>query len=81
LERACKGVDAIETYFIATTKAIVSCTFDITDVSILEGNYEGNDYFRYDPMSFLGVVKHYPDLVTSTANFIPSFCEAVWIGW
>ena len=38
-----KGVDAIESYFIATTKAIVSCTFDITDVSIHEGNY----YFRW----------------------------------
>lgn len=38
-----KGVEAIETYFIATTKAIVSCTFDITDVSIHEGNY----YFRW----------------------------------
>jgi hypothetical protein len=38
-----KGVDAIETYFIATTKAIVSCTFDITDVIIHEGNY----YFRW----------------------------------
>jgi hypothetical protein len=38
-----KGVDAIESYFIATTEAIVSCTFDITDVSIHEGNY----YFRW----------------------------------
>jgi hypothetical protein len=38
-----KGVDAIETYFIATTKAVVSCTFDITDVMIHEGNY----YFRW----------------------------------
>ena len=38
-----KGVEAIETYFIATTKAIVSCTFDITDVSVHEGNY----YFRW----------------------------------
>lgn len=38
-----KGVDAIETYFIATTKAIASCTFDITDVSVHEGNY----YFRW----------------------------------
>jgi len=38
-----KGVDAIETYFIATTKAVVSCTFDITDVSVHEGNY----YFRW----------------------------------
>lgn len=38
-----KGVDAIETYFIATTKAIVSCTFDITDVSVHDGNY----YFRW----------------------------------
>jgi len=38
-----KGVDAIETYFIATTKAVVSCTFDITDVSAHEGNY----YFRW----------------------------------
>ena len=38
-----KGVEAIETYFIATTKAIVSCTFDITDVIIHEGNY----YFRW----------------------------------
>lgn len=38
-----KGVDAIETYFIATTKAIVSCTFDITEVIIHEGNY----YFRW----------------------------------
>ena len=38
-----KGVDAIESYFIATTKAIVSCTFEITDVSIHEGNY----YFRW----------------------------------
>jgi steroid Delta-isomerase len=38
-----KGVDAIETYFIATTKAILSCTFDITDVSVHEGNY----YFRW----------------------------------
>ena len=38
-----KGVDAIESYFIATTKAIVSCTFDIADVSIHEGNY----YFRW----------------------------------
>lgn len=37
------GVDAIESYFIATTEAIVSCTFDITDVSIHEGNY----YFRW----------------------------------
>lgn len=53
----------------------MSCTFDITDVSIHEGNY----YFRYDPMSFLGVVKNDPDLMTSTANFIPSFCQAVWI--
>jgi hypothetical protein len=38
-----KGVDAIETYFAATTKSFVSCTFDITDVSIHEGNY----YFRW----------------------------------
>jgi hypothetical protein len=38
-----KGVEAIETYFIATTKAIVSCTFDITDVSVHDGNY----YFRW----------------------------------
>ncbi|MCU0554942.1 MAG: nuclear transport factor 2 family protein [Syntrophales bacterium] len=38
-----KGVEAIETYFLATTKAIVSCTFDITDVSVHEGNY----YFRW----------------------------------
>ena len=38
-----KGVEAIETYFIATTKAVVSCTFDITDVSVHEGNY----YFRW----------------------------------
>jgi steroid delta-isomerase len=38
-----KGVEAIETYFIATTKAIVSCTFDITDVSVHEGDY----YFRW----------------------------------
>lgn len=38
-----KGVEAIETYFIATTEAIVSCTFDITDVSVHEGNY----YFRW----------------------------------
>lgn len=38
-----KGAEAIETYFIATTKAIVSCTFDITDVSVHEGNY----YFRW----------------------------------
>ena len=38
-----KGVEAIETYFIATTKAIASCTFDITDVSVHEGNY----YFRW----------------------------------
>ncbi len=38
-----KGVEAIETYFIATTKAIVSCTFDIADVSVHEGNY----YFRW----------------------------------
>jgi hypothetical protein len=38
-----KGVEAIETYFIATTKAVVSCTFDITEVIIHEGNY----YFRW----------------------------------
>jgi hypothetical protein len=38
-----KGVEAIETYFIATTKAVVSCTFDITDVSVHGGNY----YFRW----------------------------------
>ena len=38
-----KSAEAIETYFIATTKAIVSCTFDITDVSVHEGNY----YFRW----------------------------------
>ncbi len=38
-----KGVEAIEAYFIATTEAIVSCTFDITDVSVHEGNY----YFRW----------------------------------
>jgi hypothetical protein len=38
-----KGVEAIETYFLATTKTIVSCTFDITDVSVHEGNY----YFRW----------------------------------
>lgn len=29
-----KGVDAIETYFIAMKEAIVSSTFDITDVSV-----------------------------------------------
>ncbi|HOD36608.1 MAG TPA: nuclear transport factor 2 family protein [Syntrophales bacterium] len=38
-----KGVDAIEAYFTATTKAIVSCTFEITDVGVHEGNY----YFRW----------------------------------
>ena len=38
-----KGVDAIETYFLATTEAVVSCTFDIADVSVHEGNY----YFRW----------------------------------
>ncbi len=38
-----KGVEAIENYFIATTKAIVSCTFEITDISVHEGNY----YFRW----------------------------------
>jgi hypothetical protein len=38
-----KGVEAIETYFLATTEAIVSCTFDIADVSVHEGNY----YFRW----------------------------------
>ncbi len=38
-----KGVEAIEVYFLATTEAIVSCTFDITDVSVHEGNY----YFRW----------------------------------
>jgi len=38
-----KGVEAIEAYFIATTKAIESCTFDITDVSVHDGNY----YFRW----------------------------------
>lgn len=34
-----KGAEAIETYFLATTEAVVSCTFDITDVSVHEGNY------------------------------------------
>jgi hypothetical protein len=38
-----KGVDAIESYFVATTKAVHECTFDITDVSVHEGNY----YFRW----------------------------------
>lgn len=38
-----KGVEAIEAYFLATTEAVVSCTFDITDVSVHEGNY----YFRW----------------------------------
>ncbi|HNQ01331.1 MAG TPA: nuclear transport factor 2 family protein [Syntrophales bacterium] len=38
-----KGVEAIETYFLATAEAIVSCTFDITDVSVRDGNY----YFRW----------------------------------
>jgi steroid delta-isomerase len=38
-----KGVEAIETYFLATTEAIESCTFDIADVSVHEGNY----YFRW----------------------------------
>ena len=38
-----KGVEAIETYFIATTKAIDSCTFDIADVSV----HDGNTYFRW----------------------------------
>jgi hypothetical protein len=36
-------VEAIETYFLATTEAVVSCIFDITDVSVHEGNY----YFRW----------------------------------
>ena len=38
-----KGVDAIESYFIATTEAIHECTFDIQDWSFHEGNY----YFRW----------------------------------
>lgn len=38
-----KGVEAIENYFVATTKAIDSCTFDIADVSAHDGNY----YFRW----------------------------------
>jgi steroid Delta-isomerase len=38
-----KGVEAIETYFLTTTEAVVSCTFDIADVSVHEGNY----YFRW----------------------------------
>jgi hypothetical protein len=38
-----KGVEAIETYFLATTDAVLSCTFDIADVSVHEGNY----YFRW----------------------------------
>ncbi len=38
-----KGVDAIESYFVATTKAIHECTFDIQDWSSHEGNY----YFRW----------------------------------
>jgi limonene-1,2-epoxide hydrolase len=38
-----EGIDNIEAYFIATTKAIHECTFDIQDWSSHEGNY----YFRW----------------------------------
>jgi limonene-1,2-epoxide hydrolase len=38
-----EGSDNIEAYFIATTKAIHECTFDIQDWSSHEGNY----YFRW----------------------------------
>ena len=38
-----KGVEAIENYLVATAKAIDSCTFDIADVSVHDGNY----YFRW----------------------------------
>jgi len=38
-----KGVEAIENYLVATAKAIDSCTFDIADVSVHDGNY----HFRW----------------------------------
>jgi hypothetical protein len=41
--REVEGIDNIEPYFIATTKAIHECTFDIQDWSSHEGNY----YFRW----------------------------------
>ena len=38
-----EGIDNIEPYFVATTKAIHECTFHIQDWSSHEGNY----YFRW----------------------------------
>ncbi|MBN2438299.1 MAG: hypothetical protein JXL20_06815 [Deltaproteobacteria bacterium] len=38
-----KGAKTIETYFLATTEAVVSCTFDIADVR----THRGNSYFRW----------------------------------
>lgn len=33
------GIDAIETYFVNSTKAVEECTFDIQDVAGFHGNY------------------------------------------
>lgn len=37
------GIDDLEAYFMKSTETIQSCTFDISDVAVHEGNY----YFRW----------------------------------
>lgn len=48
------GIDAIAAYFLQSAEGVLSCTFDIQDVSIHEGNY----YFRWTMHLTL---KRYPD--------------------
>lgn len=48
------GIDAIAAYFLKSAEGVLSCTFDIQDVSVHEGNY----YFRWIMHLTL---KRYPD--------------------
>ena len=41
--RQVKGLDNIREYFLGTTSAFESCTFDIKDIAVNQGNY----YFRW----------------------------------
>ncbi|SEM44712.1 SnoaL-like domain-containing protein [Syntrophus gentianae] len=41
--REVQGIEAITAYFISSTDAVSSCTFDIQDVAVHDGNY----YFRW----------------------------------
>jgi len=52
--KAVEGIDAIEAYFLKSTEGVQSCTFDIQEFAVHEGNY----YFRWVMHLTL---KRYPD--------------------